>query len=122
MLNTNEELEAKLKDNIEGLFSDSLADDFPMDFITMDLENIANKVQFDCQKFADGVDSMAELCGQITALVNVGITPRDALDYIATKEATNSLTTNNLEIAKVKSDADKELAKHEFLQSQKTIL
>ena len=103
MLNTSEDIQEKLKDNIDSLFSDSLEEACPLGFVELDLENITHQVKFDRKKFTEGVNSVAELCGQITALVNAGITPRDALDYLATKESTILLAQNNLDIAKIKT-------------------
>lgn len=56
----------------------------------MDTSNI-NTVKYNLHNFEKGVTEMSEIAGKITALVNVGLSPSEAIEYIGATEA-NSMT------------------------------
>ena len=56
----------------------------------MDTSNI-NTVKYNCHNFEKGVAEMSEIAGKITALVNAGLSPSEAIEYIGATEA-NSMT------------------------------
>lgn len=77
---------------------------------------------FNKEKFQNGIDCISELCGKITALVNVGLTPTAALNYIASKEDRNDTLGYMLEAAKINSNTVIESSKYESINTQKNIL
>lgn len=56
----------------------------------MDTSNI-NTVKYNRHNFEKGVAEMSEIAGKITALVNAGLSPSEAIEYIGATEA-NSMT------------------------------
>lgn len=56
----------------------------------MDTSNI-NTVKYNLHNFEKGVAEMSEIAGKITALVNAGLSPSEAIEYIGATEA-NSMT------------------------------
>ena len=56
----------------------------------MDTSNI-NTVKYNRHNFEKGVTEMSEIAGKITALVNAGLSPSEAIEYIGATEA-NSMT------------------------------
>lgn len=56
----------------------------------MDTSNI-NTVKYNRHNFEKGVAEMSEIAGKITALVNAGLSPSEAIEYIGVTEA-NSMT------------------------------
>ena len=55
-------------------------------------DNISD-IQYDKSKFEKGISKMSKICGMITALVNVGITPDNALAYISEYELNSLIST-----------------------------
>lgn len=102
--------------------------DIPLDLNYIQ-ENIVNidtedlfKLKHDKNKFKSGIDSVSYICGQITALVNVGINPSEALLYISNMNTLDKATKNEKDLAKIQSDASIKCAKYESVTSQKNIL
>ena len=87
-------------DNIDS--NSGYIDEF---IISIDTKNVSN-IDFDSTKFKNGVDSMSELCGKITALVNVGITPSMALTYLSDTDASKAFMEHNLEVSEINADAN----------------
>lgn len=56
----------------------------------MDTSNV-NTVKYNRHNFEKGVAEMSEIAGKITALVNAGLSPSEAIEYIGATEA-NSMT------------------------------
>lgn len=56
----------------------------------MDTSNI-NTIKYNRHNFEKGVAEMSEIAGKITALVNAGLSPSEAIEYIGATEA-NSMT------------------------------
>ena len=56
----------------------------------MDTSNI-NTVKYNRHNFEKGVAEMSEIAGKITALINAGLSPSEAIEYIGATEA-NSMT------------------------------
>lgn len=70
---------------------------------------------YNTDKFYKGIDNFSELAGQITALVNVGIHPSEALGYIIGLE--NNKCT--LEIAKITKEMNVEMSKNQIINFEK---
>lgn len=56
----------------------------------MDTSNI-NTIKYNRHNFEKGIAEMSEIAGKITALVNAGLSPSEAIEYIGATEA-NSMT------------------------------
>lgn len=78
-----------------------------------------DRVQFNRDDFILGVNSVSRLCGQITALVNVGITPDMALSYLASVEESDKLAAHNLEVSKISAESGVEMAKYGMVSGTK---
>ena len=76
-----------------------------------------DKVKLDKNDFIDGVNSMSKLAGKIAALTNVGVQPREALNFFALIE-TNKFTHN---IQKIQSDTSVKIAEITGEQNQKNM-
>lgn len=90
--------------------------------ITLNFKNEVKDVSIDVEAFKKGISSVSELCGAITALVNVGINPHKAMDYIVDKEASKEIFENNLAVAKIQGDANISALKSEIASMQKNIM
>ena len=90
--------------------------------ITLNFKNETKDVSIDIEAFKKGISSVSELCGAITALVNVGINPHKAMDYIVDKEASKEIFENNLAVAKIQTDANISTLKSEIASMQKNIM
>lgn len=102
-----------------GVLPFSMGDDYLEEFIQcIDPDNILD-VEFDAEAFQRGVNAMSEMCGKITALVNVGLTPTMALSYIAGSEESKQVAAHNLEVSKVSAEASVEAAKYGASFAQK---
>lgn len=81
-----------------------------------------SELTLDATKFKTGMDSVAELCGAITALVNVGITPSKAMEYLMEKEAAQEAMKHNIEMGNIQANAAIESAKYESVLTQRNSL
>lgn len=91
-------------------------------------ENILNisksdlsKCIYDKKMFQNGINKVSELCGSITALVNVGITPSKAIDYLAEQESTKLMLDNSIELSRIQAEAAIKSSKNEVATFQKNI-
>ena len=110
------------EDDIEGVELDSNNVEFLDEYIrSINTSNIKN-VQYDNQKFQSGITKMSKICGMITALVNVGITPNDALSYISERNLNKQGTDATLEITKIQADANVAASRYGLENSQKNII
>lgn len=57
-------------------------------------------------QFQDGVREASYICGQISAMKEVGIEPQAALDYITSVNNNQIVADNNLEVAKVHAETE----------------
>ena len=103
-------------DNIDS--NSGYIDEF---IISIDTEGVSN-IAFDSTKFKNGVDSMSELCGKITALVNVGITPSMALTYLSDTDAIKAFMEHNLKVSEINADANIKSAIGAVSQTQKMMV
>ena len=103
-------------DNIDS--NSGYIDEF---IISIDTKNVSN-IAFDLDKFKNGVDSMSELCGKITALVNVGITPSMALTYLSDTDASKAFMEHNLKVSEINADANVKSAIGAVSQTQKMMV
>lgn len=101
-LNNNEQY---IKENIFNISKDSLG-----------------SVKFDKSEFQDGIAKMSKLCGMISALVSVGITPNSALQYISETEGAKIITESNIEMAKIQSQTARDTAKFSYENSQRNMI
>lgn len=110
------------EDDIEEVELDSNNVEFLDEYIrSINTSNIKN-VQYDNQKFQSGITKMSKICGMITALVNVGITPNDALSYISERNLNKQGTDATLEITKIQADANVAASRYGLENSQKNII
>lgn len=79
--------------------------------ININIDNSILKCELNKEKFQEGIDEVSKLCGGIVALYNVGINPHKAMDYLTDKEATLFISENNIKIAEITADSNKEVAK-----------
>lgn len=84
-------------------------------------DNLA-KCNIDIDLFQKGINSVSEMCGIISALVNIGINPHKALDYIVDKNSTELMINNNTEIAKINAEASVKSSKYELANLQKNTI
>ena len=78
------DIQIELKEG-ESLEDDSADEIEPVDrFIPMDIESIMDCI-YDTEGFKKGIGSVSFECGQLTALINTGLTPKDALEFLAMK-------------------------------------
>lgn len=71
-----------------------------------------NNLGFDLKSFKNGVKKMSELCGMITALSNVGVSPIMALQYISNREDMAESITSNEKLAELSNKSNIECAKN----------
>lgn len=72
--------------------------------------------------FVKGVKSVSELCGAITALVNIGVHPNKAMDYLAEKEFAIDNRAHNLELTKIQAETGIAISKNENGNMQKNTI
>lgn len=72
--------------------------------VKLNTSNI-KKILIDEDEFEDGVNSVSKLCGAISALTSVGITPDKAMDYVVDKEGAEAAMKHNIEICKIQQEA-----------------
>lgn len=111
---------------LSGFLADEVAEnnEAPIldNVITLNFKNEVKDTSIDVEAFKKGISSVSELCGAITALVNVGINPHKAMDYIVDKEASKEIFENNLAVAKIQGDANISALKSEIASMQKNIM
>lgn len=71
----------------------------------------------DIESFTKGVEDVSELCGKISALIAVGIEPGQALAYLSNVQDGEISYKNNVEIAKIQADAQKDASKTNFMRT-----
>lgn len=75
-------------------------------------EDSCVSVEYDLESFDEGVKSMSKFCGRVAALINLGVTPDNALSYFAHKL---ELATSK-QITEIESNCHIECAKNANLQ------
>lgn len=73
---------------------------------------------YDTDRFYKGIEEFSELCGKITALVNVGIHPSEALGYIMNQENIK----HGADIAVITKDMNVEMSKNQIINFEKNQL
>ena len=81
---------------------------------TLSTDNVLD-IEIDKEKFKNGVDEVSFLCGAISALVSVGISPNKAMDYIVDKEAVKEAMKHSIEMANIQKDISIETSKLNFV-------
>ena len=97
------------------LYEDDYA--FEVEPIIFNKENLVDVV-LDDEKFQDGLDDISFVCGQITGLINIGIDPVDALNYLVNKD----VLKNNLEMGKINKETSIKVAQEQSIQVEKNSL
>lgn len=86
---------------------------FIENLIPMDTSNLED-VEIPVEPFKQGVADVAYLCGAISALVNVGINPNRAMDYVVEKQLMASTMEHNLKVAEIQKESSVESAKYGY--------
>ena len=96
------------------------------DYIPENTVSINKEVLFGCnynlECFQTGINKVSEICGMITALVNVGITPSNALSYISNENMFKDSLEHEKDIASIQSKTNIECAKYDNVSMQKNII
>lgn len=79
--------------------------------IEIDKSNL-KKLNYNISEFQKGIDSMSDICGKITALVNTGVSPDAALNYITEITINKEASDMNIEISKINANSNIEASKH----------
>lgn len=123
----------ELDEEIEGFNGDykllddaSLSPDSPSEYIKenifkLNLDNLAESF-INKDRFQTGVNDVSYLCGAISALASVGITPNKAMDYIVDKEAADVAMKHNLEILNIQKETSVETARLNLTSNADSIL
>ena len=123
----------ELDEEIEGfnggynlLDDKSLNPDSPSEYIKenifkLNLDNLAESF-VNKDRFQAGVNDVSYLCGAISALASVGITPNKAMDYIVDKEAADVAMKHNLEILNIQKETSVETARLNLTSNADSIL
>ena len=124
--NMNNKITEPLDLNINGdaLFLDkdrNNTDYIEDNVLLLDTNNISD-IKLNKKLFIDGVDEVSKLCGMISALCNVGITPSAALNYISNKEESDKAIDYNYKISELNSNAIIESSKYSMNNLQKTMI
>lgn len=73
---------------------------------------------YDDAQFYKGIHETSYLAGQITALLNVGVSESFVLDYLLSKDS----IAHNIEIAKINKTMNVDISKNQKLASEKNEL
>ena len=109
-----ESQEVEQEAQVLELTEDQIAQLLSQQALTLDTSNVEDIQIFD-ESFEDGVYDVSEVCGSISALVSVGLTPAEALDYICNKET----MAYNLQLAELNNKTSIEIAKINAVQVEK---
>jgi len=98
----------------------------PSDYIEENIIHLdtkkLDKARLDDILFAKGINSVSELCGAISALVSVGISPPMAMMYLSEREGTILAMEHTLNLSKINANATVEASKFESINLQKNML
>lgn len=116
----------KSEDNAVAVDLEGCVDECGVDYLSeyivnIDIENL-NDITFSKESFQKGVNKMSKLCGMISALVNVGIPPDMALNYLATQKANKATIDMSLKTIEMQTQANIESAKYEYCTTQKNTI
>jgi phosphorylcholine metabolism protein LicD len=81
--------------------------------LELDISNL-DGIQYDNDEFAKGIKETSFIAGQITALLNVGLTSAQAIDFLINEKT----ILHNLSLAKVNNKTSIEVSKNQALQIQ----
>lgn len=102
-------------ENQEGQYIDinELADQLQqmnLNPIELPIDNLQDIIEYDKDEFVKGVKSMSFMAGQLTALINSGITKEDAVTILVNKDNINHakmiqqmINDNNVQVAEKQS-------------------
>ena len=85
-------------------------------------KDLLSDITIDPVLFSEGVKEVSKICGKISALCSVGITPSMALSYISDKEISNDTIEYNLAVSKMNADATVESSKYGMSGVQKMMV
>ena len=93
-------------------------EEFALSPLLIGTDDLAENVELDIDSFQQGLDDISYICGTITGLANVGISPIDALNYLINGD----ILKNNIEITKINKEAQNECAKNQAIQIENNSL
>jgi len=96
-------------------------DYIPENIVKTDIKGL-DKAKIDLILYKDGINSVSEMCGAISALVSVGITPSMAMLYLSEREGTKLGMEHNLEINRLNSTTLIQTSKNESVNLLKNSL
>ena len=102
---------------MEGTEESSVSADSCCSDISEEYKDLFHFVM-ESKEFENGVAECSYLCGKIASLISIGIDPKDALEYFADKENNEAIAKNNIDMAKVNSDANVQCAKLGYVVQQ----
>lgn len=70
---------------------------------------------YNTDEFYRGIEDISHLCGEITALFNVGLSEQAVMDFILNRETIKY----NLETSKINKDMNVEIAKQQRIVAEK---
>lgn len=102
--------------------NDDSSGDYIPDLIYIIRRDNLDSILFDSEAFSSGVNNLSYLCGQISALVNVGITPSEALNYLSSKEGMDKAIAHEERVGEMQSKTAIECSKFEGINAQKNMI
>jgi type II secretory pathway component PulF len=92
--------------NLEDLVS-QLQQDAALNPIELNVDNLTD-IEINKDNFSKGLKDISYTCGMLTGLINIGLSPKDALDYVLNQENINhnqrlqdKINNNNIEVSKI---------------------
>lgn len=121
--NINEEFQEEQEFNCEDILKASQFNNENQQYIAENIVEI-NKdnikaINYNKDYFDKGIEDMSLIAGKITALVNVGITPIMALQYLYDTEANKDTLTSAESIAKINGNTNINKVKLDMLTFDK---
>ncbi len=111
-----EDREYKQEETLE-LTDEQIAQLLSQPALTLDTSNVED-IQIHDELFYEGVCDVSDICGSITALVSVGLTPAEALDYILNREN----IAYNLRATQMNNETSIKIAQINAVQAEKTTI
>lgn len=68
-------------------------------------------VDFDEERFQQGVNDVSRLCGKIAALSSIGVSPEAALQYFSGIKENQAVAENNLAMARLNAETQVAIAR-----------
>lgn len=107
---TEESIE-EFKNDIGGLNIEPCEE--VLNVIELDCEDLY-KESIDVENFRDGIEDYSFVCGAITALCNVGLTPTEAIEFISNRETIE----HNIKVTEMSAKASIEASKNALIRNE----